>query len=72
LNLFKAKWDSIKPIWTILIDHVEIDNIERSYTKTKAFVLNKDFSSASSECSELLLLVNHIPEKEQLSIKNVF
>lgn len=61
----QAKW------WPILLDHQEIDNIEFSLAKIKEYIINKSKPLALGQLSELKLMLNHIPEKEKVNLKNI-
>jgi len=65
-------WKSMKNIWTIFINHNEIDDIEiallnfKSYTKLN----NKEESLIYSE--QLKQNLKHVSEKQKIRIENVF
>ncbi|WP_418792008.1 DUF4363 family protein [Phosphitispora sp. TUW77] len=66
-----AIWEKTITKWTILIDHVELDQINISMSRTKKFMDTRDISGFMSEMAQLKLLIKHIPETEALNIKNV-
>ena len=66
------KWKQIKNKWAVLLDHQEIDNIEISLSKMNEYVKARALSQSLAEISSLKLLIGHIPEKEALSLGNVF
>lgn len=61
----KAKW------WPIVLDHQEIDNIEFSMARVKEYIAMKNAALSWGQLAELKLMVNHIPEKEGIRLKNV-
>ncbi len=65
-------WDSIKKTWSALIDHQEIENIDITLSRLKPLLETGDVSSALSEASVLHEYIKHIPEREKLSIDNLF
>lgn len=71
LEAFHSKWDSISNIWSMLIDHYEIDNIELAVSQLTSYVRTKDKSEALSQMSSLRALIKHIPEKESFNLKNI-
>lgn len=71
LELSKEKWDNVKDKWAMLIDHFEIDNIDSSLSRVSGFVATKNLSDVLAESSNLSLMVDHIPEKDMASIKNI-
>ncbi|MBU7008086.1 DUF4363 family protein [Phosphitispora fastidiosa] len=66
-----AIWERTIVKWTILIDHIELDQINTSMSRTKKFMDTRDLSGFMSEMAELKLLIKHVPEKEALNMKNV-
>ena len=72
LQEFREKWDKVSTLWTMLIDHYEIDNIELILSKLVSYAKNHDKVEALSEMSSLKTLIKHIPDKESFSLKNIF
>lgn len=72
LEEFHSKWNKTSSLWSMLIDHYEIDNIELLISQLGSYVKNKDKNEALSNMSSLKTLIKHIPEKESLSLKNIF
>lgn len=64
-------WENLKKNWAILIDHQEMDNIDSCLSKMKEFVKGKKEIEALAETASLKLLFEHIPEKEELNIRNI-
>lgn len=72
LEEFHSKWDKTSKLWSMLVDHYEIDNIELVLSQLASFVKTKDRSEALSQLSSLRTFVKHIPEKEAFRLKNIF
>ncbi|HOA54074.1 MAG: DUF4363 family protein [Acetivibrionales bacterium] len=72
LHDISKDWDSTKKTWSTLIDHEEIDNIDMTLARLKAFLEAEDTSSALSEATMLIKSITHIPEREKLSLDNLF
>jgi hypothetical protein len=72
LKLLESKWNNSLKLLKLVIDHDEIEKTNLSLTKVKKYILtqNKDF--ILGETSELKFHINHIKEKESLSLKNIF
>jgi hypothetical protein len=66
-----SDWKSTSKIWTALIDHIEIDNIDASLSKMEKYISVKDTSMALAEIATLQLFIRHIPEKEAFNLKNI-
>jgi predicted PurR-regulated permease PerM len=69
---FHSKWDKTSSLWSMLIDHFEIDNIELALSQLISYVKTQDKNEALSKMSSLKTLIKHIPEKESFNLKNVF
>lgn len=67
-----SKWDKTKVIWSMLVDHIEVDNIDSTLSRIQSHIQTKDYSLSLGEISALRLFVEHIPEKEALSLRNIF
>ncbi len=68
----ESEWKQNAKWWPTLLDHQEMDNIEFSLAKFKEYVAHKHFVLAKGQLSELKLMIEHIPEKEAVSLKNIF
>ncbi len=66
------EWHSVMRLWSALIDHNEIDNIDVTLLRLKSLIHSKDKSTALSEATALKKYIVHIPEKEKLNISNLF
>jgi predicted PurR-regulated permease PerM len=67
----ESGWDKSARWWPVFLDHQEMDNIEFSLARVKAYVNSRDSALALGQLEELSLMLKHIPEKEALSIKNI-
>ena len=67
-----TKWRKKEKIFLLIIDHEEIEKINLTLSKIKKYILIKDKSLSLSETSALRFFLNHIEEKESLSLKNIF
>lgn len=72
LDNIEKDWSKAEGVWTVLIDHTEIDNIENSLARMEKYINTEDRSLALGELSNLRQYVKHIPEKETFNIKNIF
>lgn len=72
LKKLRKNWERIKPYWAILTNHKEIDLIEESLTKTIRAASCKSSADTLINLGVLRNSIKHIPEKERLSLENVF
>ena len=72
LMKFKSFWNDVKSLWTILINHTEIDSIDMALARIEQYILTREKGLALGEMSLLELMIKHIPEKERLTLENIF
>ncbi len=65
-------WKENAGWWPVLLDHQEMDNIEFAMSRVKEYVATRNTALSRGKLSELRLMIKHIPEKEAISIKNIF
>jgi len=68
----KQDWVKHKQWWAIFIDHQEIDNIDTALARTEKFIETQERALAAGELAVLRLMLEHIPEKERVNLKNIF
>lgn len=68
----ETKWREDAHWWPVFLDHQEMDNIEFSLAKAKAFVATENRALALGQLSELKLMIEHLPIKEKINLKNIF
>ncbi len=72
LNEALTRWEELQPLWSILINHKEVDEIQMTLERGKEFIRGRDKNSAAAEIAVAKLLLEHVPEKERLSWSNIF
>ena len=71
-NEIRNKWNKIENGWAIIILHDELDMIETSLIKMSANIEYGTISDSIEELENLIFLVEHISDKEEFNIKNIF
>lgn len=61
----EAKW------WPVFLEHQEMDNIEFSMAKFMEYVSSRNNSLSLGQLSEIRLMLEHIPRKEEVNLKNI-
>jgi len=69
---FNKKWERVRKNWAMFTNHFEIDNIEMKLVRSQEFIEAKDAVNAAVELSEAIMLLEHIPERERLTLQNIF
>lgn len=68
----EEKWEKNSNIWSIIVVHQEIDNIEQALVKIKSNIENGELEDAIPEIETAIFLAEHIKEREELKFKNIF
>ncbi|QEK13184.1 DUF4363 family protein [Crassaminicella thermophila] len=70
-NKIQKKWNKTRNLWTTLLDHHEIDNIDLSMAKADQYVKSKDISLSLGEIETLKKLFRIVKENEALTLTNI-
>jgi hypothetical protein len=65
-------WGKHKKTWLLLIDHDDIDDIDRIIYKLDEMISQKEKEQSLTEIAELRFLVHDLADKEVLSLANIF
>lgn len=68
----EKSWEDISNIWSIIVIHQEIDNIEQALIKSKAMINDGNIEDAIPELDTAIFYVEHVNAREKLKLKNVF
>lgn len=72
LKQIHREWQQKEQIWTLLINHQEIDNIELTLARLENYLKTKSKIQSLGEISALEHWIKHIPEKEAVTLTNIF
>lgn len=68
----EGKWDATSDTWSVIVVHQEIDNIENALIKLKSNIENGELEDALQEIETAKFFINHVKEREKVSMKNIF
>jgi len=71
-NEIYDNWEKVSKGWSIIVLHNELDLIETSLVSMKANIETGEKNKAIEDLDKSVDLLNHIVEKETLSLKNIF
>lgn len=71
LSLTQQQWDKTQTLWTIILDHQQIDSIDLCLNRLAKFVQVHDLSLSLGEISTLKLLVDEVANTEKLTWSNI-
>lgn len=69
---FVGHWRQVRRYWAMFTDHFELDNIDMKLVRAREFIRTRDAVNASAEFGEAVQLLEHIPERERLTLNNIF
>jgi len=72
LKKIYRQWQENEQIWSVLINHAEIDNIKFTLGRLESYIDSQKKAESLVENSALEHLIKHIPEKEKVSLANIF
>ena len=68
----EKQWSEISKIWSTVIMHQEIDNIQQALVRAKIDIGEGNIEDAIPEIETAIFFAEHINEREQLKLKNIF
>lgn len=71
INEIDMKWEKTEKIWALFINHHEIDDITINIKSAKEYISGNDITQSKASLAALRHYIGHIPEMENLSLKNV-
>ena len=72
INEIDEKWEEINKTWAEIVVHQELDNIHQSLTKAKSNIEEGGLEDAIQEIETALVFVEHVKQREKISLKNIF
>jgi len=67
----EESWEKEAKWWPVFLEHQEMDNIEFSMAKFKKYVDSNSNSLSMGQLSEMRIMIEHIPRKEAINLKNI-
>ncbi len=71
-NSLNDTWNNLKESWAIFIDHDEIGNLEEEMLKYNSYLEKENEEEAYVTILEIERLINHVIEKQEIHIGNIF
>lgn len=72
LKNINSLWKPIRLKWQGLIDHMEVDRIDESFTRIRSLIISEEPAECLAEIAVLKQTFLHIPEKEKVVLSNIF
>lgn len=71
-NSLNDTWNNLKESWAIFIDHDEIGNLEEEMLKYNSYLEKENEEEVYVTILEIERLINHVIEKQEIHIGNIF
>lgn len=71
LQAVEKKWRKIKPLWSLLLHHQEIDAIDQALVRTQHGVRSRSYTLTLIEYGSLIAFIKHIPRREEFNLVNI-
>ena len=68
----KEKWNNVKEKLVIYIEHAELEKVEMYIMQADSHIETKEYSMAIESIDMCDFVMEHIKEKYELSVKNIF
>lgn len=66
------RWKEIEDKWSLIISHEELDSIELALIGMKTSIQENEYEDGLVELEKSNYLIEHIKEREELLLKNIF
>ena len=67
-----GQWQHIRKKWHAITDHTQIGIIDESLARLQVFVKQKEKKDCLAEIAALQQNIRYIPDKEKLTLSNIF
>lgn len=67
-----SSWNEMISLWSVLLHHSEIDSINLTLARIEQYIKTRKTGLVLGEISSLKVLIKHVPEKEKLTLENIF
>lgn len=71
LKQVDRSWEKIKPGWSMLLHHREIDAIDEALVSAEAAIQSKSDPESRIELNSLRHLLEHVPKREGFNLVNI-
>ena len=72
INNIENDWKKYKETLSFYIEHDELEKVETEIVAFKTNIENEEYETAMEEISKAKFILEHIKEKNELKLKNIF
>jgi len=67
----ETDWNQKTGWWPLVLDHAELDGIRFDLARLREYVANRNVALASAQLAELRQRLEHLPDREAVTVKNI-
>ena len=71
MDKVEESWSKTSEIWSVIVMHQEIDNIEQALIKSKAMISDGNIEEAIPEIETAIFFVEHVEQNGRVKLKNI-
>lgn len=68
----EEEWARVHKVWSIIVIHQELDNIEQALVKSKSSINDGSLEDALEEVETAMFFISHVKEREKVTLENIF
>lgn len=68
----EEEWNRVHKTWSIIVIHEELDSIDEALIKAKSSISDGDLENSLAEIETALFFINHVKEREKVTLENIF
>ena len=68
----QERWEDVKEKMVIYIEHDELEKVEMCIIESKSYMQTKEYTMAIEAIDKCNFIMNHIKDKYELSLENIF
>ena len=72
IEIAKSKWDEVKEKLVIYIEHNELEKVEMYLIEVNSYIEKEDYNMALDSLDICNFIMEHIKDKYQFSLENIF
>lgn len=65
-------WNKSRKKLAYFIEHDELEKVEKNFTNLQSAIELQEYSTALSKVDESIFILNHIKDKNQFNLENIF
>lgn len=66
------KWEELDDIMAYYIEHDELEKVKTALTSAKSFIEVEEYQQSIESIDKCIYILEHIKEREKLSLENIF